>query len=340
MSFFFGGFNANKLKPNLKMATHRLQIAASKKSNAIKNQKKEISKLLADGKEEKARIRAEALIREDHCIEAYEILELQCELVHERMRLIETSKECPGDLLSTVSTLIWASDRIDVVELLEVRKQLTYKFGRKVAEDALNNANGVLNDRVVHKLSVQPPSSFLVLSYLREIAASYNIDYEPSDDVKASEAPISAPTGFSVPVAPGSEFASIYQQPGGTVPEALPAGWTYSPDGLLTAPGNAGDAPSGIGGIEQPMHGWQPMQGQPMQGQYMGGQQAQPVAPPSVAPSLEKEDYDIFVPPVAAAEAKGEEGGGKGEEEEKEKGGEAKGAQYDDLAARFTNLKR
>jgi hypothetical protein len=61
------------------MATHRLQIAGNKKTNLIKTQKKEIAILLAEKppKEEKARIRAEALIREDFTIEAYEILELQ-----------------------------------------------------------------------------------------------------------------------------------------------------------------------------------------------------------------------------------------------------------------------
>ena len=47
MSALFGGFNANKLKPNLKMAVHRLQLVANKKANSIKIQKREIANLLA-----------------------------------------------------------------------------------------------------------------------------------------------------------------------------------------------------------------------------------------------------------------------------------------------------
>ena len=125
MSFLFGGFNTNKLKPNLKMATHRFQIASSKKVNHIKNQKKEISKLLEGGKEEKARILAEALIREDNNVEAFEILSLMCDLLHERIRLIESSKLCPADLISTIATIIWSSSRVDNnPELQEVRKQV------------------------------------------------------------------------------------------------------------------------------------------------------------------------------------------------------------------------
>jgi vacuolar protein sorting-associated protein IST1 len=86
------------------VAVHRFQISSNKKTNLIKAQKKEIAKLLQEkpAKEEKARIRAEGLIREDSNIEAYEILELMCDLLHERMRLIETTRECPGDLKSTV----------------------------------------------------------------------------------------------------------------------------------------------------------------------------------------------------------------------------------------------
>ncbi|GMH63171.1 hypothetical protein TrRE_jg5345, partial [Triparma retinervis] len=195
---FLQGFSVNKLKPNLKMAVHRFQISSNKKTNLIKAQKKEIAKLLQERppKEEKARIRAEGLIREDSNIEAYEILELMCDLLHERMRLIETTKECPGDLKST----------------------------------AMANTNGVLNERVVLKLSVQPPSAFQVISYLRVIADEHGFEYDPDVDITAGGA-MAAPTGFSVPVAPGSGYGQIYAQPEGQAPE-LPSGWTYEA-GLL-----------------------------------------------------------------------------------------------------------
>lgn len=51
------GFNVNKLKPNLKMAVHRIGIVKNKKANAAVAVRREIATLLEDGKEEKARIR-------------------------------------------------------------------------------------------------------------------------------------------------------------------------------------------------------------------------------------------------------------------------------------------
>lgn len=92
------------------MAVSRFQIASNKKSAIMKQNMREVAVLLAEEppKEEKARIRAEALIRDDNLIEAYDILQLECELLGERIKLLEQSKGCPPDLLSTISDLIYA----------------------------------------------------------------------------------------------------------------------------------------------------------------------------------------------------------------------------------------
>ena len=47
-------------------------------------------------------MKAEHIIRDDFTIEGYEVLELLCELVHERVRQITTAKECPADLKEAV----------------------------------------------------------------------------------------------------------------------------------------------------------------------------------------------------------------------------------------------
>lgn len=54
------------------------------------------------------------VIREDFTIEAYDILELHCELVAERMRLVASQKEVPPDMEQAICTLIWAADRAEV----------------------------------------------------------------------------------------------------------------------------------------------------------------------------------------------------------------------------------
>jgi len=207
----FGGYSETKLKPTLKMAVSRFNMAANKKTALMKQQMREIAKLLDEDppKEEKARIRAEALIRDDGVVEAYEILQLSCELLSERIKLISASKTCPEDLVSTVATLMWASTRVDIKELIDVRKQFKAKFGKKFDASALNNEGGILNERVVAKLSIQPPTAYLVQTYLEKIADQFGVHWEAAQKLSAENlsSPMVAPVGYSVQVAPATGLA-------------------------------------------------------------------------------------------------------------------------------------
>jgi hypothetical protein len=60
-------FSESKAKPYLKMASQRIAIANNRKTNLIKASKREIAKLLQEGKEEKARIRVkQTLFNKDY----------------------------------------------------------------------------------------------------------------------------------------------------------------------------------------------------------------------------------------------------------------------------------
>ena len=190
------------------MAVHRFQMASNKKAALLKQNMREVAVLLAEDppKEEKARIRAEALIRDDYMIEAYDILSLNCDLLSERIKLIQHSKECPPDLVSCISTLIYAAPRVDIPELTVIRKQFKAKYGKQFEESAMKNVGGVLNERVVTKLSVEPPAAYLVQTYLEQICEKYEVDWSPTYRLTAEQMgePMKAPDGFSVPIGQGT----------------------------------------------------------------------------------------------------------------------------------------
>ncbi|KAE9346197.1 hypothetical protein PR003_g7557 [Phytophthora rubi] len=235
------GFNVNKLKPNLKMAVHRIGIVKNKKANAAVAQRREVARLLADGKEEKARIRVEGIIRDDFTMEGYEILELLCELLAERANLIKTEADCPYDMREAVCTLIWAASRTEIPELAEVKKQLTKKYGQDFEAAAIRNVDGCVNERVIQKLSVQPPSAFLVVNYMKEIAKEFKVDWEP-DEAQVTDplAPIPAPTGATVASAAvsGPDFAALYASapPPGNIPSYLPNVPSGTPNTTVATP--------------------------------------------------------------------------------------------------------
>ena len=203
MDWLFG-FRKDKQKAYLKMSMHRLEIVKAKKVNGIKRSKKEVAQMLAmdPPKEEKARIRAEHVVREDFCIEAYEILELLCELVLERLNLITAEKDCPFDMREAVATLCYAATRTEVPELIKVKEQFAKKYGKDFISAAVRNQDKCVNARVIQKLSAQPPNSWIVLNYMKEIAKEFNIAWEPTKETEAAgqrfDAPMVAPSGMDV----------------------------------------------------------------------------------------------------------------------------------------------
>ena len=182
MSILRRGYNASRLKSQLKMAVTRISVAMNKKSALMGQATREVVQMLEDNppREELAMIRAESLMRDESAIEAYDILTLKCELLSERMNLISSSKTCPGDLVECVSSVIWSSNELDMPELVEVRKQFRYKYGRSFEESASRNAGGrLVNERVAKGLSYRQPSSSEVMAYLDNIANVHRLEWRP-----------------------------------------------------------------------------------------------------------------------------------------------------------------
>lgn len=118
-----GGFKSERLRVNLRLVINRLKLLEKKKceldalltckellkvdlfmiwiafhflsselAELAQKARKEIADYLSAGKDERARIRVEHIIREDYLVEAMEILELYCDLLLTRFGLIQSMK--------------------------------------------------------------------------------------------------------------------------------------------------------------------------------------------------------------------------------------------------------
>eukprot|EP00127_Corallochytrium_limacisporum_P005652 Clim_evm31s210 gene=Clim_evmTU31s210 len=177
-------YNKDKLKVNLKLAINRLKMLQGKKNNQNAVLRKEIAALLEKGKEESARIKVEHVINEDQLIDACELLELYCDLLLARFGLIESMRTCDPGIEEAVCTVIWAAPRLssDIRELTVVKELFAGKYGPEFMMMALENMNGMVNSRVMDKLSVSAPKSLLVTNYLVAIAQSHRVDWSPARD--------------------------------------------------------------------------------------------------------------------------------------------------------------
>ncbi|BFZ63292.1 Vacuolar protein sorting-associated protein ist1 [Saitoella coloradoensis] len=175
---------ARKLKVQFKLSIERLRLLQKKRTAIAKQQRRELALLLEAGKEESAKIRVEGVIRNDVEVELMEILELFCELCVARYGLIEQKGPCDPGLEEAIVTLIYTAPRMsDVKELQTTRDLLGARYGRDFALAAAGNTEHKVNEKVLHKLRVDPPELGLVQRYLKEIARAYGIKWgEDSDE--------------------------------------------------------------------------------------------------------------------------------------------------------------
>ncbi|GAB6033356.1 Vacuolar protein sorting-associated protein ist1 [Chamberlinius hualienensis] len=181
--------NLSKLKTNLRLSVNRLKLLEKKKTELAQKARKEIADYISSGKVERARIRVEHIIREDYLVEAMEVIEMYCDLLLARFGLIQQMKTLDEGLAEGISSLIWAAPRLqtDVPELKIISDQLTQKYGKQYALACRDNAVSTVNEKLMHKLSVEAPKKILVEKYLVEIAKSHNVPYEPDPDVMIEE---------------------------------------------------------------------------------------------------------------------------------------------------------
>lgn len=141
-----------------------------------KTQRRAMAQLLEAGKVDSATIRVENIIRADITSELHEILELYCELLLARSGLMEGSTCDPG-LEEAVQSLLYAAPKTEIKELGTVRTLLADKYGKEYVIAAQENADGKVNEKVIRKLSVEPPRQELVTGYLEEIAKAYGVEW-------------------------------------------------------------------------------------------------------------------------------------------------------------------
>jgi vacuolar protein sorting-associated protein IST1 len=89
---FSNGPKYQKLTTNLRLAINRLKLLEKKKTEMAVKARREIADYLTAGKEDRARIRVEHIIRDDYIVEAMEMVEMYCDLLLARMGLIQSTK--------------------------------------------------------------------------------------------------------------------------------------------------------------------------------------------------------------------------------------------------------
>uniref|UniRef100_G3U0Z3 IST1 homolog n=1 Tax=Loxodonta africana TaxID=9785 RepID=G3U0Z3_LOXAF len=184
---FSSGFKADCLQVHLQLVASHLKLPEKKKTRISKQAQKKIPYYLAAGKDERARIQVEHIIREDFLLEAMEILELFCDLLLAWFTLIQATKELDSGLAESVSTLIWGALLLqaEVPELKIISNQLCAKYSQECAQLCRTYEIGTVSSWLMCKLNMDTLPQALVEQYLIQIAKNYNVPYKSTITAEA-----------------------------------------------------------------------------------------------------------------------------------------------------------
>lgn len=159
--------NYNKLKTNLKLVIQRLKMLEKKKTENALKARREIASYIAANKIDRAKIRVEAIIREDYLVEALETIEMYCDLLLTRFGLIEQMNTLDDGIAEAVSSVIWAAPRItDIQELSVIVELFTKKYGKQYVMAVKEGGINTVGTNLKKKMSIEELPKIMIERYL------------------------------------------------------------------------------------------------------------------------------------------------------------------------------
>lgn len=162
-------FNPTKFLSSLRMAEIRTRQCKNKTDNSIPCQISEIKADLHRRNIDDAKSKAEVLIKSEKLSAALD--ELDCVLVEaiERANLLVDPASIPDDFLATLSALLYATPRVNIKELYDVKKRLKERLGKEFVKEAMSGAR--VDPSIAEKFRLEVPLPILVGNRLESISA-------------------------------------------------------------------------------------------------------------------------------------------------------------------------
>ncbi|KAK2635832.1 hypothetical protein Ddye_030624 [Dipteronia dyeriana] len=170
-------FKTHKFKPLVSVAISRLAVLKNQRQVKFSQSHSDVVQLLQQGLHERALLRVEHVIKEQNMLDAFVMMESYCNLLIERIHLIEQDKVCPEELREAISSLLYAASRCgEFPELQEIRALFTSRYGKEFVGRAIELRNNCgVSLKMIQKLSTRQPELDNRMKVLKEIAAENSI---------------------------------------------------------------------------------------------------------------------------------------------------------------------
>ena len=178
----------SEIKTTIMTVQSKINEFRNEKLEIKKKKKFEIISCLEEKNLNVSKLKMDGLIRQENYIEVCDILNHLLEILSERVFYILTSTECPCDLRAPLDSIIYASIRLEVEELLQLRDLILKKYGRYYIEKAENNADHLVNVILKVKLGLNVCSDIYLIIRLKQFCREKKIKFEFPEDISSNNA--------------------------------------------------------------------------------------------------------------------------------------------------------
>ena len=175
-----------EIKAYVMACQSKMSLFRNKKVYEIKKKKDEAILGLKQNNLDIAKAKMESIIRSEDMITVYDILGPLCEILKERITYLCEASEVPIDIKPQLDTIIYASTRVDIEELLQLRTLVQRKFGNYYIQAAEQNKDGTVNINVVEKLRIKPPVDAFIIIRLKQLCKEKKVNYDFPEELAPS----------------------------------------------------------------------------------------------------------------------------------------------------------
>ena len=204
----------NQLKNYIFVAMNRIEFSKRKKKEEINQKKKEIINLLKENRLADAKKKMNMILLLEDTISAYDIISPLLEIMKERTQYIFYSNKSLNELRYQLDPIIYASTRLEITELLDLKLFFLNKFGPSYLKKVETNEDNYINIDLINKLTIKPIPDQLLIVKLKELCKEKKFQFEfPSEPVSDITQRVANP--FETPIEiknPFSNDTSDYNQ--------------------------------------------------------------------------------------------------------------------------------
>ena len=179
----------SEIKTTILKVQSKINEFRNEKLEIIKKKKFEIISCLEEKNLKTSKAKMKELIRQEEYIEVCDILNPLLEILSEKVIYIFTSTECPNDLRALLDSIIYASIRLEVEELLKLRDLILKKYGIFYIKKAENNTDHLVDVSLVEKLRLifcSDISDIYSIIRLKQFCIEKKLQFEFPDDISSN----------------------------------------------------------------------------------------------------------------------------------------------------------